>query len=30
MIVYSNSVKKFCDDIDNISLILNKKLKEKC
>lgn len=29
MIVYSNSVKKFCDDIDNISLILNKKLKEK-
>ena len=29
MIVYSSSVKKFCDDIDNISTILNENLKEK-
>lgn len=29
MIVYSSNIKKFCDDVDNISMILNEKLKDK-
>lgn len=29
MIIYSNSIKKFKEDANNISLILNNKFKEK-